>query len=84
MEVKSVEKYRKRGDYMPDKMTINEFVTECIKYNLEFDVNYYELTPYDEYCIHIILGNQEHIIPVWDEYRLAQLWYKDILEYHIY
>lgn len=69
---------------MPNKMTINKFVTSCIKYGLEFDVAHYEPDSSDEYCLHIILGNQEHIIPVWDEYRLAQLWYKDILEYHIY
>lgn len=39
---------------------------------------------YDEYCLHIILGNHEHIIPTWDEHKLAHLWYKDILEYYIY
>ena len=69
---------------MPDTMTLAEFVTNCVQYGIEFEVLHYERTSYDEYCLHIILSNHEHIIPTWDEHKLAHLWYKDILEYYIY
>lgn len=67
-----------------DKMTITEFITNCVKCGIEFELTHYEINSFDEYCLHIILGNHEHIIPTWDRHKLANLWYRDILEYHIY
>jgi hypothetical protein len=69
---------------MKDRMTAQEFVGNCITYGFEVELKYFERQTFDEFCIHIILGNYEYIIPTWDEYRLAELWFKDILRYYIY
>ena len=76
---------------MKRSMTIEEFVTNCLKYGFTFEMIYME-TPsddeepytYDEYYLHMILGNLEYLIPYWDQEGLARLWYKDLLKYHIY
>jgi hypothetical protein len=69
---------------MENTMKIEEFVANCLKYGFEFEVTYVEKQTYDEYCLHMILGNHEYLIPCHDQYRLAELWYKEILEYYIY
>lgn len=67
-----------------ERMNIKNFVMNCIKFGLEFSIQYYEYQTFDEYCLQIILGNTEYIIPTTDEFRLADLWYDIILEYYIY
>lgn len=69
---------------MPNKMTITEFATNCITYGFEFELKYFERDHFDEYCLCIILSNHECIVPTWDEHKLANLWYKKILEYYIH
>ena len=66
-----------------NKMTVQTFVTNCVKYSMEFELNHYERESYDEYCVHIIFGNNEYIIPTYDEHKLAEVWNK-ILEYYVY
>jgi hypothetical protein len=66
-----------------DKMNVQTFATNCIKYDIEFELTHYELEGWDEYCVHIILGNSEYIVPAYDEYKLAKIW-REILEYYIY
>jgi hypothetical protein len=55
-------------------MNINEFVTNCLRYSLEFELKWYERTAWDEYCVHIIFRNEEYIVPTQDDYRLEKLW----------
>ena len=70
---------------MRDKrMNINKFITNCIKFGFEFSIQYHEHQTFDEYCLQIILGNTEYIIPTTDEFKLADLWYNVITEYFIY
>ena len=69
---------------MNKKMNINKFITNCIKFGFEFSIRYYERQTFEEYCLQIILGNTEYIIPTTDEFRLADLWYNVITEYYIY
>ena len=65
-------------------MNIQEFVMNCIKFGLEFSLQYYERQTFEEYCLQIILGNTEYIISTKDEFKLADLWYNVIVEYYIY
>lgn len=67
-----------------EKMNIQEFVMNCIKFGLEFSLQYYECQTFDEYCLQMILGNTEYIIPTTNEFRLANLWYNVITEYYSY
>jgi hypothetical protein len=69
---------------MSNKMTLTEFVTNCIKYGFELELRYVERESFDEYCVDIILGNHEYTVPSWDEHKLADLWYNEILKYYIY
>lgn len=62
-------------------MNINEFVTNCLRDGLEFELKWYERVAWDEYCVHIIFSNEEYIVSTQDEYRLEELW-KYIVEYH--
>lgn len=64
------------------KMTAKEFAANCIQFGREFELKYCDdpVTGYDEYCVHIILGNCEHVIRCSEEHRLATLW-REIAEY---
>lgn len=77
----STQNYTYKGDKI---MTIEEFVTNCLKYGFEFELVHVERESYDEYCLHMILGNHEYFVPCYDQHRLANLWYKEILEYYVY
>lgn len=66
-----------------NKMKIRTFVTNCVRYGIEFDTAYCDYNGYDEYCVRIILSNHEYIVPTWDEHKLAEIW-NEILEYYIY
>ena len=71
------------------KMNIKKFVTNCIKFGFEFSIQYCDHQypdghTFEEYCLQMILGNTEYIIPTTDELRLADLWYNVITEYYIY
>ena len=65
------------------KMKAQTFAAKCIKYGIEFELVHHEICAFDEYCVHIILGNCEYMVPTHDEYRLAKIW-AEILEYYIY
>lgn len=59
-------------------MSIGFVVRNFIRHNIEFDMTYIN----DEYSIHVILGNQEYVVPVNDTEKLRDM-YNDIYQYYI-
>ena len=59
-------------------MSIGFVVRNFIRYKVEFDMMHID----DEYSIHVILGNQEYVVPVNDTEKLRDM-YNDIYLYYI-
>lgn len=59
-------------------MSIESVVRNFIRHNVEFDMMYIN----DEYSIHVILGNQEYVVPVNDTEKLRDM-YNDVYQYYI-
>lgn len=59
-------------------MNIGFVVRTFVRYNVEFDMMYIN----DEYSIHVILGNQEYVVPVDDSEKLRDM-FNNVYQYHI-
>lgn len=60
-------------------ITLEFVVNSFVKHEVEFDM-IHGLN--DEYSIHVILGNQEYVVPVNDTEKLGDM-YCDVYQYHI-
>ena len=66
-------------------------IRNLVKHQFEFDIGWWDWRNNgtwisggcEYYCIHIILGNCEYVIPLNDHDRLATLW-EEIQNYYIY
>lgn len=59
-------------------MSIGFVVRNFIRHEVEFDMIHMN----DEYSIHVILGNQEYVVPVNDTEKLRDM-YNDVYQYYI-
>lgn len=59
-------------------MSIGFVVRNFIRHNVEFDMMYVN----DEYSIHVILGNQEYVVPVNNTKKLKDM-YNEVYQYYI-
>ena len=59
-------------------MNIGFVVRVFVRYKVEFDMMYIN----DEYSIHVILGNQEYVVPVDDSEKLKDM-FNNVYQYHI-
>ena len=59
-------------------MNIGFVVRTFVRYKVEFDMMYVN----DEYSIHVILGNQEYVVPVDDSEKLRDM-FNNVYQYYI-
>lgn len=59
-------------------MNIGFVVRVFVRYKVEFDMMYIN----DEYSIHVILGNQEYVVPVDDSEKLKDM-FNNVYQYYI-
>ena len=59
-------------------MSIGFVVRVFVRYKVEFDMTYVN----DEYSIHVILGNQEYVVPVDDSEKLRDM-FNNVYQYYI-
>ena len=59
-------------------MNIGFVVRAFVRYKVEFDMMYVN----DEYSIHVILGNQEYVVPVDDSEKLRDM-FNNVYQYYI-
>lgn len=59
-------------------MNIGFVVRAFVRYKVEFDMMYIN----DEYSIHVILGNQEYVVPVDDSEKLKDM-FNNVYQYYI-
>ena len=59
-------------------MNIGFVVRAFVRYKVEFDMTYVN----DEYSIHVILGNQEYVVPVDDSEKLRDM-FNNVYQYYI-
>ena len=59
-------------------MNIGFVVRTFVRYKVEFDMMYIN----DEYSIHVILGNQEYVVPVDDSEKLRDM-FNNVYQYYI-
>ena len=59
-------------------MNIGFVVRVFVRYKVEFDMMYVN----DEYSIHVILGNQEYVVPVDDSEKLKDM-FNNVYQYYI-
>lgn len=59
-------------------MNIGFVVRVFVRYKVEFDMMYIN----DEYSIHVILGNQEYVVPVDDSEKLRDM-FNNVYQYYI-
>lgn len=59
-------------------MNIGFVVRVFVRYEVEFDMMYIN----DEYSIHVILGNQEYVVPVDDSEKLKDM-FNNVYQYYI-
>ena len=59
-------------------MNIGFVVRTFVRYKVEFDMMYVN----DEYSIHVILGNQEYVVPVDDSEKLKDM-FNNVYQYYI-
>lgn len=59
-------------------MNIGFVVRVFVRYEVEFEMMYVN----DEYSIHVILGNQEYVVPVDDSEKLRDM-FNNVYQYHI-
>ena len=59
-------------------MNIGFVVRAFVRYKVEFDMMYIN----DEYSIHVILGNQEYVVPVDDSEKLRDM-FNNVYQYYI-
>ena len=59
-------------------MSIGFVVRTFTRYKVEFDMMYVN----DEYSIHVILGNQEYVVPVDDSEKLRDM-FNNVYQYYI-
>ncbi len=51
-------------------MGLNKFIDNLVKHELTFNFGHYR----GQYCIHIIIGNMEHLVRLNDYNKMKQLW----------
>ena len=59
-------------------MNIGFVVRVFARYKVEFDMMYVN----DEYSIHVILGNQEYVVPVDDSEKLRDM-FNNVYQYYV-
>ena len=59
-------------------MNIGFVVRVFVRYKVEFDMMYIN----DKYSIHVILGNQEYVVPVDDSEKLKDM-FNNVYQYYI-
>ena len=59
-------------------MNIGFVVRVFVRYKVEFDMMYIN----DEYSIHVILGNQEYVVPVDDSEKLRDV-FNNVYQYYV-
>ena len=59
-------------------MSIGFVVRTFARHKVEFDMTYIN----DEYSIHVILGNQEYVVPVDDTEKLRDM-FDEVYQYYI-